>query len=478
MGKTPLKKFAAFAAKLFPHEIAYLKRIEQFADAENKAILDRLLINASSTECEKTYDLSIDKRKYSKIKGWIQKQLATINVDRELRNIQDTEYKILTDDISPEVEGYILDQMKKYRSRDFHFIRFYELVDRYRQYLLVRMRYRAHDATLKFIDQHRVEYQKAKRINRDLYQVTHDIVEQYRTGKRESKQWEPLLKSYYLDDDLDGLNRYTALVRLTFIHINYRDFEELFPLYEHLDQLLTEGKFYSRTILANYYSNRVIIHSKREEWNLAENYGYLSITHVNKDYLQYVNTLTGILLRKKKYPEALQLMQKSLPRLKETNSSHNRSGFASFYIHTLQLNQRPKQARKYAESFLRLYKKEIFEHRWHTFFSFYLKALISLKNWEQLLIVFDKYDLLELDKKYQQKANYLPTLPWFHFLASFKLGHLDKEHFLNQLYQSCGEYLGSSTKRNHINSLCKELQSYAPAVFSQFSHTYLQSNTQ
>jgi len=478
MGKTPLKKFAAFASKLFPHELAYLNRIEQFIDVENKAILESLRLNAASPECEQTYDLNIDKRKYSKIKGWIQKQLAKINVDLELQNIQDTEYKILTDDISPEVEDYILNKMETYRSRDFHFIRFYELVDRYRQYLLVRMRYRAHDATLKFIDQHRVEYQKAKRINRHLYQVTHDIVEQYRTGKRESKQWESMLKAHFLDEELDGLNRYTALVRLTFIHINYRDFEELFPLYEHLDQLLTEGKFYSRNILANYYSNRVIIHSKREEWNLAENYGYLSITHINKDYLQYVNTLTGILLREEKYPEALQLMQKSLPRLKETNSSHNRSGFASFYIYTLQLNQRPKQAKKYAESFLRLYSKEIFEHRWHTFFSFYLKALISLQNWEQLLNVFEKYNLLELDKKYQQKANYLPTLPLFHLLASFKLEQLGKEHFLNQLYQLCGEYLSSSTKRNHINNLCHELQAYAPAVFSQFSRNYLHSNPQ
>ncbi|MCB0684735.1 MAG: hypothetical protein KDC32_28035, partial [Saprospiraceae bacterium] len=59
------------------------------------------------------------------------------------------------------------------------------------------------------------------------------------------------------------------------------------------------------------------------------------------------------------------------------------------------------------------YKKEIFEYRWHIFFSSYLESLIHQSNYRKVLKVVRQNRLLELEKKYQDRANYLPTLLWY-----------------------------------------------------------------
>ena len=466
MAKVPLKKFTEFASKLLPHEVAYLQRIQRFEDPDNSAILDSLFYNSRHPLSPRPYDLSIDKRKYSKLKKWIRERLHRIDVDRALRYIQDTEYKILTDTIGPKEEEQLTEKMSQCSSNDFHFLRFYELIERYSHYLLVRMRYPQHDKTQDFVSKFQSKYTYAQKVSRQLYQVTQDIVEQYRTGRKESKQWEPMLRNYYFDTSLDGLNRYTAMVRITFIHINYRDFDGLEPIFEHMDELLQEGKIYSRNILANYYSNRVILHSRLEEWSRAERYGYLSIKHKNNDHLQYVNTLVGILLRQNKNKAALELMREALPFLKDTKSSHNRSGFASFYIHTLQLNHRPQEAERYANSFLRVYDREIFQHRWHTFFSFYFETLSHMRKWDRMIQLSDHYDLLKRDEDYKDKAGYLPTINWYYQIALFSMGQMTDEDLKEGLYSAAQSCLDNPGKRSLLKKLVKKIEPFAPKALT------------
>ncbi len=473
MAKVPLKKFTAFASALLPHEVAYLQRVQRFEDPDNIAILDRLFHNARHPRKPKPFDQAIDKRKYSKLKKWIQDHLHRIDVDRELRYIQDTEYKILTDTIGPKEEEELTEKMARCSSNDFHFLRFYELIERYSHYLLVRMRYPQHDITKEFVSEFQSKYNYAQKVFRQLYQVTQDIVEQYRTGRKESKQWEPMLRNYYFDTSLDGLSRYTAMVRITFIHINYRDFDGLEPIFEHMDELLQEGKIYSRNILANYYSNRVILHSRLEEWSKAERYGYLSIKHKNNDHLQYVNTLVGILLRQGKYKMALEVMREALPFLKQTKSSHNRSGFASFYIHTLQLNNRPQEAERYAKSFLRVYDREIFEHRWHTFFSFYFETLSNMRKWNRIVHLTEHYDLMKRDEDYKNKAGYLPTINWYYQIALFSLGQTKEEELKEGLFTAAKDCFEQSQKRQLLKQLTKKLEPFAPKALTYLYYHHL-----
>jgi hypothetical protein len=469
--KKPLQKFTNYSRTLMPHEVAYLTRIEQFADPQNRSILERVFHNTRFPTQELAFDTSIDKRKYSKLKLWIQKKLHQIDVDRELNEIQKTEFAILTDDVDPEQERRLARKMEHYRSDHYHFIRFYELIERYRQFLLIRLRYTDHDRALEFIKSHQKEYERAKQTDQQLYAISQDIVDQYRTGNRESKKWESWLISVFKDKRLDGLNRYTALVRLTFIHFNYRDFVGLLPLYEEMDKLLEEGQFYSRNILANYYSNRLILHAKNKEWPKAERYGYLSIKHKNKDYLHYINTLVGILLREKKYAEALGLMQEAFPAMKETNSFHNKSGFISFYVRTLLLNERPKEAQRFAENFLSVYEKELFHQRWHTFFTFYLETLVTTRNWKKILELDKKFKLLDRDQSYSKKATYLPAMNWYIHLAKYKEGIFTEDEVNQQINQQIKSLPSLQDKQLYLKEILQKLRTHEPALFKNLLRT-------
>jgi len=71
-------------------------------------------------------------------------------------------------------------------------------------------------------------------------------------------------------------------------------------VYQQLDNLFKTPLFYSKRLLANYYANRAMMHSKLNELTQAEKYGYLSIRNKNSDYLFYLINLCGVLLKQGK----------------------------------------------------------------------------------------------------------------------------------------------------------------------------------
>lgn len=83
---------------------------------------------------------TVDKRTYSYVKTWIQDALAKIDVDVFFEWLIVVEKKILTDVISPVDEAQILVNIKNIKPTHYYFIRFYELLQYYRDYLLVRSR--------------------------------------------------------------------------------------------------------------------------------------------------------------------------------------------------------------------------------------------------------------------------------------------------------------------------------------------------
>ncbi len=136
-----------------------------------------------------------------------------------------------------------------------------------------------------FIEEQRQNYQKALEVNLLLHDATNDIVNQYITKSTDSRQWEDRLISIFYDSTLDGLNRYYAIVRLTFIYYNYKEFHKLSQIYNDLDKLIISGQIYSKRILVNYYANRLLLHSRYNELDKAAYYGYLSIKVHSSDYL-------------------------------------------------------------------------------------------------------------------------------------------------------------------------------------------------
>ena len=204
------------------------------------------------------------------------------------------------------------------------------------------------------------------------------------------------------------------------------------------------------------------MHSKLNELELAAKYGYLSIRQKNSDYLFYLANLCGVLLRSGKFEVALKLMNASIPELKKTNSFYNRIGFVSFYTRTLIYNKMSKNAVSYASTFLDAYKKEIFETRWHLFFSAYLQALLSDEKYSRLLSVARRYNLLTLEKKIIDKTVYMPVLLWYHEVALYMEGKQSKEKLEENIVSSAQTLLVNKYKSGRINELLDNLADSIP----------------
>jgi hypothetical protein len=420
--RNKLQKFSDFANSLLPHETAYLLSIQQFQDKERLEILQQIDKNCQQIQDFTPFDENIDKRKYSHLKQWIEEHLGAIDVDAQYNQLVHWHQHLMMDTIASEEEKNLLKTIREYPlTMDFYFVKFYDLVKDFRQYLLIRMRHAEHEIAHHFITTYQEKYNYCRSVADKMYEATRDMVNQYAQKEAtESIVWEEWLTARFYDDTLDGLTRYFALVRLTFIYNNYRQFEKLKDKYDYIDTLFKKGSYYSKRLLVNYYSNCLLLHTRFKEYDKAQYYGYLSIRVKNSDYLHYVNNLCAILLRGGKNEAALALMRQAHPEMKHTQSFHNKVGFLAFYGKCLNVNGLWRNAENYIETFLNVYKTEIFEQRWHIFFTTYLESLLGQRKYRKLLQVVKQYKLLDKEKQYRKNATHLPTILLFNALCDYK----------------------------------------------------------
>ncbi len=458
-----LVTFSDFANHLYPHEADYLLSIQKFSKGVNMQILNTLHVNCHNPLKAREYDPQIDKRSYSYIKTWIIQSLEKADVDRFYEWLAYTEKQVVIDAITPEEEREILAHIKNINPSRYFFLRFYELLQYFRDYLLIRVRNQFYKPINDYLQKYETAYQRSMEINTRLNQAAEEIIRQHETLDADPMHYSEFLQSTFNDTTLDGYTRYRAAVRLTFLYYNYREFENLRVVYDELDRLFKTDVFYSKRLLANYYSNRAMMHSKLNELVLAEKFGYLSIRQKNSDYLFYLANLCGVLLRSGKYDKALKLMSSSIPDLKKTNSFYNKIGFASFYTRTLVYNKMVKNAVSYATTFLDAYKKEIFATRWHLFFAAYLQALLSAEKYSRLLAVAKRYNLLALEKKFIDKTVYMPLLFWHNEVALYMEGRQSKEKLEETIYSSASVLLQNKYKAGRINELLDNLSECIPS---------------
>lgn len=433
--RSKLQKFSQFAEALLPHEVAYLLSIENFEDADRLQILKKINGYVRKLKAAHDYDEQIDKRKYSHLKNWIESRLEIIDVDVRFEWIADMERQIMTDAIQPHTERKLLKELKTFSSSGFYFTRFYELLKLYRHFLLIRMRYNDHVLVEDYLQTNKESYERNAGIMEKLHEATGDIVQHYSGKKSESYQWESWLGKVFYDTDLDGAIRYMAFIRLAFLHFNYGNVDALIAPLDYLDEAFEKGQYYSRRILSNYYNTRLMLHSRFGDYNKAMFYGYLSIRNKTHDFILYVNNLCAVLLRLGKNEEALDLMKAASPEMKNTKNYHNKIGFVAFYMESLVKNGLFKNAENYGNTYLKAFENEILQHRWHLFFSVYFEVLLHRNDFTKIFRLARKYKLVERDKAYENKANYLPTIPCLLEIAKFQSGALrEKEvkHFLQE----------------------------------------------
>jgi hypothetical protein len=460
--KKKLEKFADFATDMLPHEIAWLMQVQQFQDADNREILETIAYNCQHPRTPGTFRTAIDKRKYSNLKLWIQQKLDSIDVDQHLVRINALDQKIMTDSISPAEEKALLQAIARYDRPEYYFSKFYELTLSYRQFLLIRMRYKDYQTVSQFIERQQANYEKSKAVFQKLHEATLDITNQYARNTSESRHWEQWLLATFYDETLDGLNRYFAVVRLTFLYFNYSAFDQLKEVYDALDSLLKQGVFYSRRILFNYYANCVLLHSKFDVLQQAEEYGYLSIKQKNTDHLHYLNNYSAILLRQGKIHEALALMKQSFASLRHTNNLRNKIGFMAFYIKCLNLNGQPADGEKLADTFLRDNTKEILADRWHIFFVAYFQSLVLQEKYERLLKTCRKFHLMPKEAEYRSRPNYVPTLQWYYHVSQYVENEIDDDQLVDVLVSSGQPHFGNPHKQRLLLDLLGEVKSCIP----------------
>lgn len=461
--KVKLKKFGEFAAELLPHEADYLMRVQQFADPEKLDILQRMHRNAHDQRNNHPFSTHIDKRKYSSVMQWITKKLEAIDVDKYFEWINEMDRRVITDDLGPVEEKQLLRAIKNYVHPIHNFMKFYEMVLNYRHYLLIRLRYQDYETVNTFLEKYETAYTRSKNVNKELHKATVEIIQQHRVAQSTpNTQWENWLKRLFNDDHLDGFNRYMAVVRLTFVYLNSREFEKLKAVYDALDQLLSQGMFYTRRILYNYYANRLMLHSKFDVLQQAEEYGYLSIRINNADHVQYLSNFSSILIRRGKIEEALNLLQASFAEIQKSNNLYHNIGFISFYIKCLNLNNQPERGELLAESFLRINKKEILNQRWYSFFTAYIQGLIMQGKYEKTIQVFRKYSLLSKDAEDRKKEIYLPTIRWYYEVALLKEKRISAQEVANSIVNYSKDHMGNLHKSFIINKVLAELERYIP----------------
>jgi len=427
MKKIQLQKFTDFANQLLPHETAYLLSVQQFEDGQKLEILRLVDFNCRNIGQFSPYDTSIDKRKYSHLKNWIQDRLEEIDVDAHYKWMLELEKKIMTDAIDWNEEKVLLRAVRNYQHPGFFFSRFYELLQLYRHFLLIRLRYPDYEVVNGFLEQYAAAYEFSRKTGDRLHRATNDIVRQYSGGAATSAKWESWLHEVFYDDQVEGIQRHMALIRLTFISFNYRKYDLLREKYDYLDRQLCEGRYYSKRLLVNYYINRLLLHSRFGEYEKAVFFGYLSIREKTHDYILYVNNLCGVLLKLEKHRQALELMRQAAPEMRHTQNMFNRVSFVAYYMGALNKNGLHKNAEGYGDTFLKAYSKDVLSQRWHLFFSHYLEALLYLGQYDKIIRTIRKFDLLSKDEVYRAKPGYQPNIPVYFHLSQYKEGNTEAE---------------------------------------------------
>ncbi len=462
--KQKLARFKAFAEGLFPHEVYFLESIENFQIRENKDILEVMRYNLEHRSKPRDFDSSIDKRKYSNLKKWMEEKLEEADVDTQLLVIQKLEARVLLDEVDGSTEREIQKWLQRGSPSHYYFRKIYELAQHYEHFLLIRLREKAGQKVGEYLDEHRGAFEYAQEVFNKLQRATADIISQYRNRSELHEEWEEFLREVVFHPNLDGQNQYAAFIRLSFLYLNTGDNEKLKSLYNHIDKQFRAGRYYSRRILANYYANRLLVLSRYSSLDEAEQYGYLSIRRKNADYLFYLTNLSAVLLRQGKSDQALKLMREAFPDMRQTTSVHNKVGFIAFYVKCMTDIGRVRDAEEFADSYLKAYPRQVMEERWHLFFVAYFRTLMIQEKYGRLLYLAQRYKVEVLERDNRNSNSYLPTLSWYIAVARFVEEGLQPDKLVEDMQEAIAGISFSVKRQSRLERIYDELQPVAPQV--------------
>ena len=434
--KPKLKVFDDFSKALLPHEAKYLQTLGNFQEQEKQEIFRTLIHKSLHPEKELSFNPAFDKRKYHYIKTWAEKKLLLRDVDQVAQWLLNFNKKLALDLVTSKEEKILIDYVRNYKTITFNFQILYQTMRDYRSYLLIRMRYEDHIVVSNFLENYSYSYQRAKEIEEKLYQATIEITDQFTRTKETVIYWEKWLKKVFEAETINGNNRYKAFILLAFMYNTTGNLIELQAIFDQIDAFFSQGKLYCRRLLYNYYSSRVLLHSKQRNYEEAIYYGKLSLRQTNEDTLMYVNNLVSIYLRLDQPKLALNLLESYDSIYEKTQNSLQRIIYISYYLRALNELNLSTKAENIGIYFLQKYEPEILKLRWHHFFTSYLNVLYKNENYTAILQLDKKFNLAELENQRKNSDNFVPHLLWLISTASFLENKISKEKYFRVLTES------------------------------------------
>ncbi|MBH1959406.1 MAG: hypothetical protein I8H68_04790 [Flavobacteriia bacterium] len=470
--KPKLKVFEEFSKALLPHEARYLQSLANFQDAEKRNVFQNLVDNSLNPEQESPFDPDIDKRKYHHIKTWAEHRLSLRDVDKVADWLLDFDKKLALDLVTSEEEKAVLDYVKNYREITFNFQILYRILRDYRSYLLIRMRYDDHVIILDFLEKWKEVYVRANEIQEKLYQATTEITDQFTKSENSSAYWEKWLHKVFASKNINGNNRYKAFILLAFMYNNTGNLEKLQQIFDKIDGFFNKGTLYCRRLLYNYYSSRVLLHSKQRDFEAAVYYGKLSIRQLNEDTLMYINNLVSIYLRLDQQKKALNLLEDYRSIYENTHNDLQKIIYISYYLRALNELNLSRKAENIAIYFLQKYETEILKLRWHHFFTSYFTALLNNENYAAILQLDKKYSLTEKELTRKGSVNYVPNILWAFSVAAFLENKISEEKLFSNISESLADVDITDHNREFIEKNVKILSKNLPEL-KVFFKSYL-----
>ncbi len=358
------------------------------------------------------------------------------DVDQVAQWLLNFNKKLALDLVTSKEEKILIDYVRNYKTITFNFQILYQTMRDYRSYLLIRMRYEDHIVVSNFLENYSDSYQRAKEIEEKLYQATIEITDQFTRTKETVIYWEKWLKKVFEAETINGNNRYKAFILLAFMYNTTGNLIELQAIFDQIDAFFSQGKLYCRRLLYNYYSSRVLLHSKQRNYEEAIYYGKLSLRQTNEDTLMYVNNLVSIYLRLDQPKLALNLLESYDSIYEKTQNSLQRIIYISYYLRALNELNLSTKAENIGIYFLQKYEPEILKLRWHHFFTSYLNVLYKNENYTAILQLDKKFNLAELENQRKNSDNFVPHLLWLISTASFLENKISKEKYFMVLTES------------------------------------------
>jgi hypothetical protein len=452
--KVKLSQFSDFAKSLLPEEVLLASYSHKFKDPDNIEILRRTVQCAVEHDSFTGFDQTLDKRKYTYVKNWILRKLESIDVDEQYDWMVDTERMVMHDNIEPLRERQLIQLIEGSSPSDFYFLKLYELTIYFYHFAQIRMKESTSEEVRKFIEKNEYAYVYGRKCLEEMAKITQDVIDFY-LGKSELKvEGEIKLCDFYKDTNLPGMIRYYALVRLTFLYYIQNRLEQILPFYDIMQNYFLQGKYYSKRILSNFYSNLLIIHSKLNNLEQAERYGKYSIHYKNNDYLHYLNNLAAVQLRLQKNDKALETLKCGLKEARQTDNFHNKQGFTALFVKALSEKGQLKAAEKYGETFIENHRKDVLKARWHLFFTTYFQVLWGLERYRRIISLTRGLDLLNQEERLKSSNRYAPVLALFYYLSLYQEGKLDGD----QLIEHIRAYNIELKKHPEYNTTLQQLQ--------------------